>query len=105
MQALFTLPAIHDDVARRMQDSATIIEQSPSKRLGHGPKRDGIDEFSVARLESRPHMAFGDEVRINECVGRKRQKRFWISGSVGACPLQHVGECEIEAPGRYRAVD
>jgi hypothetical protein len=105
LHALFTLPAINGDVACCVQDSAAIVEQRAPKRLAHGPKRNCIDEFSITGPETCPHMAVADEVRINEGMGRKRQQWFWITGPVRACPRQHVGECEIEAPGRHRAVE
>src|SRR5262245_54858514 len=88
-----------------MQDAIAIVEQSSPKRRAYGPKRDGIDEFSIAGPEPCPHMAFTDGVRISESVGWKHEQWLRIAGPVGTRPRQHVGEREIEAAGRHRAVD
>jgi hypothetical protein len=92
LHALFALPAINGDVTCRMQDAATVVEQSSSKRLAYGPKCDGIDEFSIAGPESCPHMAFADRIRINERVGWKRKQWFRITGAVGTGSRQHIGK-------------
>ena len=92
LHALFALPAVDRDVTCRVQDAATVVEQSSTKRLAHGPKCDGIDEFSIAGPESCPHMAFADRICINECVGWKRKQWIRITGAVGTGSRQHIGK-------------
>ena len=105
LHALFTLPAVDGDVTRRMQDAASVVELSSSKRLSHGTKCNGIDEFSIAGPESCPHMAFADRVCINECVGRKRKQWFGVSGAVGTGSRQRISKRKIETTGRNRTVN
>jgi hypothetical protein len=92
LHALFPLPAINGDVTSRMQYAAAIVEQSSPKRLAHGPKCDGIDEFSIAGPESRPHMALANRICISDCVSRKHKQWFRVTGAVGTGFRQHIGK-------------
>ena len=105
LYALFALPVVDGDVTCRMDGAASIVEQGSSKRLSHGPKCNGIDEFSIAGSESCPHMAFADRICINECVGWKRKQWFGVSGAVGTGSRQHIGKRKIETTGRNRTVN
>jgi hypothetical protein len=105
LHALFALPTVDGDMTCRMQDAASIVEQSSSKRLSHGPKCNGIDEFSIAGPESCAHMAFTDRICINECVGWKRKHWFWVTGAVGTGSREHIGKRKIETTGRNRTVN
>jgi hypothetical protein len=105
LHALFTLPAVDSDVTCRMQDAASVVEQSSPKRLSHGSKCNGIDEFSIAGPESCAYVAFADRICINERVGWKRKQWFRVTGAVGAGSRQHIGKREIETAGRDRTVN
>jgi hypothetical protein len=105
LHALFALPVVHGDMTCRVQDAASIVEQSSSKRLPHGSKCNGIDEFSIARPESCAQMAFANRICINERVGWKRKQRFRITGTVGTSSRQHIGKRKIETTGRNRTVN
>ena len=83
LHALFTLAAVDGDVTCRMQDAASVVEQSSSKRLPHGSKCNGIDEFSIAGPESCAHMAFANRICINERVGWKRKQWFRVARAKG----------------------
>src|SRR5262249_23694173 len=88
-----------------MQNATAIVEQSPPKWLARSPKRDSIDELSIARPESSPYMIFADGIDISEGMCRRGEQWRGIAGAEGACARQHVREKKIDPASRNRPVN
>src|SRR5262249_59635830 len=96
------IPAVEAQSADGVDGLATSLLERHPKLLSGGAKCDGIDDRTIARTQSCPHVRLADRFGIDQAMRGKCNDRLGVAGAEGTGAGDHRHNVVVRSSGSYR---